>query len=34
MKKFRRNLLVHILPGAFLLLLMAIAMYLVNLKLG
>jgi len=34
MKKFRRNLLVHIIPGTLLLLLMAVAMYLVNLKFG
>jgi len=34
MKKFRRNLFVHIIPGTLLLLLMAVGMYLVNVKFG
>lgn len=34
MKGFKRNLLVNIIPGIFLILLMALAMYLVNLKFG
>jgi len=34
MKKLRRNLLVNIIPGTLLLVLMAIGMYLVNLKFG
>ena len=34
MKNFRRNLLVNILPGALLMVLFAVAMYLVSLKFG
>lgn len=34
MKKLRRNLLVNIIPGALLMVLMAVAMYLVSLKFG
>lgn len=34
MKNFKRNLLVNIIPGIFLMLLMAFAMYLVNVKFG
>lgn len=34
MKSFKRNLLVNIIPGILLMLLMALAMYLVNLKFG
>jgi len=34
MKKLRRNLMVNIIPGILLMVLMAIAMYLVSLKFG
>lgn len=34
MKNFRRHLMVNIIPGVLLMFLMAVAMYLVNLKFG